>query len=312
MFHLSKGRYKMREAMIVAGMTLCEVALVIAEALPRYYAEARERRTMSEILLQHITGLNQTNYLLDRKVRQLSDTEAVWLCQALERLAHDEPIQYILGVAPFGSFDLAVGKGVLIPRPETAELCELILARHPATEAPLRLLDVGCGSACIPIYIGSHRPSWQLYAMDLSEQALHYAAQNIRTTGVAVQLFRGDLFDWSLGKRLPSELPPIDLLVSNPPYIPECDRATMRPNVLEGEPREALFVPDEDPLRYYRALVTLVPRIRSPHAPCTLYCETHHKLAHEVATLCEQAGAASSEVLLDLTGRERFVQASFQ
>ena len=126
----------MSEAMIVAGMTLCDAALAIAEALPAYYAEARERQAMSEMLLQHITKLSQTNYLLDRKVRQLSDTEATWLCQALERLAHDEPIQYILGVAPFGSFDLAVGRGVLIPRPETAELCELILARHPATEAP--------------------------------------------------------------------------------------------------------------------------------------------------------------------------------
>ena len=267
---------------------------------------------MSEMLLQHITQLSQTNYLLDRKVRQLSDTEATWLCQALERLSHDEPIQYILGVALFGSFDLAVGRGVLIPRPETAELCELILARHPATETPLRLLDVGCGSACIPIYIGSERPNWHLYAMDQSEQALHYAEQNVRQTGVAVQLFRGDLFAWCQGKDLPAELPPIDLLVSNPPYIPECDQTTMRPNVLESEPREALFVPDADPLRYYRALVALVPQIRSPHAVCTLYCETHHQLAHEVAALCEQAGAASSEVLKDLTGRERFVQATFQ
>lgn len=302
----------MSETIIVAGMTLSDAALAIAEVLPTYYAEARERRAMSEMLLQHITGLSQTNYLLDHKVRQLSDTEAVWLRQALERLAHDEPIQYILGVAPFGSFDLAVGKGVLIPRPETVELCELILARHAVTEAPLRLLDVGCGSACIPIYIGSHRPSWQIYAMDQSEQALHYAEQNIRQMGVAVQLFHGDLFAWCQGKGIPAKLPPIDLLVSNPPYIPECDQATMRPNVLEGEPREALFVPDADPLRYYRALVALVPRIRSPHAPCTLYCETHHKLAHEVAALCEQAGAASSEVLKDLTGRERFVQATFQ
>lgn len=302
----------MSEAMIVAGMTLSEVALVIAEALPAYYTEARERRAMSEMLLQHITGLSQTNYLLDRKVRQLSDTEAVWLCQALERLAHDEPIQYILGVAPFGSFDLAVGKGVLIPRPETAELCELILTSHPATEAPLRLLDVGCGSACIPIYIGSERPQWSLYAMDQSEQALGYAEQNVRQTGVAVQLFRGDLFAWCQGKGIPAKLPPIDLLVSNPPYIPECDQATMRPNVLEGEPREALFVPDANPLRYYRALVALVPQIRSPHALCTLYCETHHQLAHEVVALCEQAGATSSEVLTDLTGRERFVQATFQ
>lgn len=302
----------MSEAMIVAGMTLREAALAIAEALPGYYAEVRERRAMSEMLLQHITGLSQTNYLLDRKVRQLSDTEATWLCQALERLVHDEPIQYILGVAPFGSFDLAVGRGVLIPRPETAELCELILARHPATETPLRLLDVGCGSACIPIYIGSKRPNWHLYAMDQSEQALHYAEQNVRQTGVAVQLFRGDLFAWCQGKDLPAELPPIDLLVSNPPYIPECDQATMRPNVLVGEPREALFVPDADPLRYYRALVALVPQICSPHAVCTLYCETHHQLAHEVAALCEQAGSASSEVLKDLTGRERFVQATFQ
>ena len=302
----------MSEAMIVAGMTLREAALAIAEALPGYYAEVRERRAMSEMLLQHITQLSQTNYLLDRKVRQLSDTEATWLCQALERLSHDEPIQYILGVAPFGSFDLAVGRGVLIPRPETAELCELILARHAATETPLRLLDVGCGSACIPIYIGSECPQWSLYAMDQSEQALHYAEQNVHQTGVAVQLFRGDLFAWCQGKDLPAELPPIDLLVSNPPYIPECDQATMRPNVLESEPREALFVPDADPLRYYRALVALVPQIRSPHAVCTLYCETHHQLAHEVAALCEQAGSDSSEVLKDLTGRERFVQAIFQ
>lgn len=302
----------MSEAMIVAGMTLRDAALAIAEALPAYYAEMRERQAMSEMLLQHITRLSQTNYLLDRKVRQLSDTEATWLCQALKRLAHDEPIQYILGVAPFGSFDLAVGRGVLIPRPETAELCELILARHPVTEAPQRLLDVGCGSACIPIYIGSERPQWSLYAMDQSELALGYAEQNIRQTGVAVQLFRGDLFAWCQGKGIPAKLPPITLLVSNPPYIPECDQATMRPNVLVGEPREALFVPDADPLRYYRALVALVPQIRSPHAPLTLYCETHHQLAHEVAVLCEQAGATSSEVLKDLTGRERFVQATFQ
>lgn len=301
----------MSKAMIVAGMTLREAALAIAETLPAYYAEMRECRAMSEMLLQYITGLSQTNYLLDYKVRQLSDTEAVWLCQAHERLAHDEPIQYILGVAPFGSFDLAVGKGVLIPRPETAELCELVLARHPDTEAPLRLLDVGCGSACIPIYIGRERPDWRLYAMDQSEQALGYAEQNVRQTGVTVQLFRGDLFAWCQEKDIPAELPPIDLLVSNPPYIPECDQATMRPNVLEGEPREALFVPDADPLRYYYALVALVPQIRSPHAPLTLYCETHHRLAHEVAALCEQAGATSSEVLKDLTGRERFVQATF-
>ena len=302
----------MSEAMIVAGMMLSDAALAIAEALPAYYAETRERQAMSEMLLQHITKLNQTNYLLDRKVRQLSDTEATWLCQALERLAHDEPIQYILGVAPFGPFDLAVGRGVLIPRPETAELCELILARHPATAAPQRLLDVGCGSACIPIYIGSERPQWSLYAMDQSKPALGYAEQNVRQTGVAVQLFRGDLFAWCQGKGIPVKLPPITLLVSNPPYIPECDQATMRPNVLVGEPREALFVPDADPLRYYRALVALVPQIRSSHAVCTLYCETHHQLAHEVAALCEQAGAASSEVLKDLTGRERFVQATFQ
>ena len=302
----------MSEAMIVAGMTLSEAALAVEAQLPAYYAEARERRTMSEMLLQHITELSQTNYLLDRKVRQLSDTEATWLRAAVERLAHDEPIQYLLGVAPFGAFDLAVGKGVLIPRPETAELCELILAHHPATGAPLRLLDVGCGSACIPIYIGSERPTWELYAMDLSEQALHYARENVRTTGVAVELLRGDLFAWSLGGSLPASLPPIDLLVSNPPYIPECDQVTMRPNVLVGEPREALFVPDSDPLRYYRALVALVPQIRSLQAPCTLYCETHHKLAHEVAALCEQAGATSPEVLKDLTGRERLVRATFQ
>lgn len=148
--------------------------------------------------------------------------------------------------------------------------------------------------------------------MDQSEQALHYAEQNVRQTGVAVQLFRGDLFAWCQGKGIPAKLPPINLLVSNPPYIPECDQATMRPNVLVGEPREALFVPDADPLRYYRALVALVPQIRSPQAPLTLYCETHHQLAHEVAALCEQAGATSSEVLKDLTGRERFVQATFQ
>lgn len=302
----------MSEPMIVPGMTLSAAALAIEQLLPAYYDEVRERRAMSEMLLQQVTQLSQTGYLLERKVRQLSDTEAHWLCQAVERLAQDEPIQYILGKAPFGSFELAVGKGVLIPRPETAELCELIVSRHTDAETSLRLLDVGCGTACIPIYIGRRCPAWQLYAMDLSEQALRYAEQNVQKTDVAVELLRGDLFAWSRGEGLPETVPPIDILVSNPPYIPERDQATMRPNVLEGEPHEALFVPDDDPLRYYEALVALVPHFRSPHAPLALYCETHHQLAHEVAQLCRHAGGQATELLTDMSGRPRFVRTIFE
>ena len=299
---------------IVAGLTLSNAAISIEKSLPAYYTDERERQAMSMQLLQHAPQLSRTNYLLDRKVRPLADTEACWLRQALDRLALDEPIQYVIGKVPFGPLELSVGPGVLIPRPETAELCDLIVSEQRHINHPLRLLDVGCGTACIPLYIGHAYPSWALYAMDLSLQALAYAEENACSSGIPVQLLQGDLFAWCEGlPALPQFILPIDLLTSNPPYIPMRDQSAMRPNVLRSEPAEALFVPNEDPLRYYRALITLVPRIKSSQSPLTLYCETHHELANEVAQLCWHAETClSAQVFTDLSGRERFVKATFR
>lgn len=303
---------------ITAGDTLWSASVAIEELLPYYYRERGEAETIASMLLQEATGLSRTEYLLARKGRHLSADEAFWLDRAVARMQHDEPVQYVIGRATFGPLELHVGSGVLIPRPETEELCDRIVRQHRTAGADYTLLDVGTGSGCIPLYIASHCPAWQVYGMDYSKEALHYARMNFEGFAAAHPertsrpiLLHGDLFRWADGE-LPASFPSVDILVSNPPYIPEQDKDEMLANVLNHEPHSALFVPDEDPLRYYKALIRLVSWVMNEEKPLYFYCETHHLLAESVSKLCsEQTNCVESVVKKDLNGRDRFVFAIF-
>ena len=219
-------------------------------------------------------------------------------------------MQYVLGTAPFLDLDLEVGPGVLIPRPETEELVQLVVAEckqaHPAVAAP-RLLDVGTGSGCIAVALAHYLPRAAVFGLDVSEEALAIARRNGARYGHRVTWLRADIFE----DQAPAGAPGggFNAIVSNPPYVPQREAAAMAPHVRDHEPALALFVPDADPLRYYHRLAEVGRQRLRPGG--RLYLETHTDYAAAVAALLRRARYHDVRVHDDLTGRPRFVTATW-
>ncbi len=207
-------------------------------------------------------------------------------------------MQYVIGRTDFFGREFKVDSRVLIPRPETEELVDRI--RRTERDAR-RILDVGTGSGCIAITLALELPTAEVAAIDLSADALEVARHNAAQLGAKVDFRAGDAlssFDRLFDK-------PFDVVVSNPPYVPESDRKTMHCNVLEHEPEMALFVPDEDPLRFYRAIAqTSWQLLREGGA---LYFEIYHALADEMQSLVEQMGYEEVTIFCDLQEKPRML-----
>lgn len=212
------------------------------------------------------------------------------------RRAGREPLQYILGTLPFWDIELEVTPAVLIPRPETEWIVERLTQRE---SAPRRVLDVGTGSGCIALALKSAWPEAEVVGVDLSEEALAVARRNADRNGLQVQFEQTDVLDTKAA--LPLEL---DLLVSNPPYIPDAEAETLEPEVRDHEPHLALFSGD-DPLRFYRVLAGRGNELLHPGG--TLALEVHADYGADVARLLEEAGYEDVELERDLAGRERLV-----
>jgi release factor glutamine methyltransferase len=218
-----------------------------------------------------------------------------------ERLKQQEPVQYILREAWFGNQKFYVDPQVLIPRPETEELVDWIIQDHRTAASPLRILDIGTGSGCIPITLKKNTPNAEVWAIDISEGALRVAQQNAEKIGAAVQFLQLDILDtgnWS-------SLPVFDIIVSNPPYIPEHNKASMQANVLEHEPHIALFVPDTDALVFYKAIADFAISHLTPNG--LLYLEIHEDLGQAVL---EMLAGKGFEALLkkDMQQKDRMVR----
>ena len=216
-----------------------------------------------------------------------------------ERLLTGEPIQYILGEAPFYGRSFGVTRDTLIPRNETEELVHLILKENPKSE--LRVLDLGTGTGCIPITLALELQNPEVYALDVSVQALAVARKNALQLGAKVEFLEGDL----LGS-IPN-LALFDVLVSNPPYVPLRDQGEMHVNVLNFEPHLALFVPDEDPLVIYRAIGVWGQQLLKQGGK--LYLEIYENLADELVQLLLSQGYEQLRVHLDLNGKNRMLSA---
>jgi len=216
-----------------------------------------------------------------------------------QRLLTAEPIQYILGQAPFYGRSFAVTRDTLIPRNETEELVHLIIKENPGSG--LRILDLGTGTGCIPISLALELKSPDVYALDVSAAALEVARQNAVQLGATIHFMEGSL----LGE--PIDLPLVDLIVSNPPYVPLRDRAEMHINVLNFEPHLALFVPDEDPLIFYRAIGIWGQQLLKHGGK--LYLEIYENLADELVQLLLSQGYEQLRVQRDLNGKNRMLSA---
>ena len=216
------------------------------------------------------------------------------------RLQKNEPIQYIRGYAEFCGRNFRVAPGVLIPRPETAELVDLIVKENPDAR---RLLDIGTGSGCIAISLDKRLPDADVEAWDISEEALAIARTNNEELEARVLFRQRDVLsdDWE-------KSPSFDVIVSNPPYVTEAEKDEMEANVLDWEPALALFVPDDDPLRFYRRIATLGRELLLPGGK--LYFEINRAFGREIAYMLEMNQYRDIRVIKDIFGKDRIVTAN--
>ena len=228
----------------------------------------------------------------------LTESNLNRIIPVLERLAEGEPYQYIIGEVEFYGCKLKVDKRVLIPRPETEELCELVL-RENDTNKTLNVIDLGTGSGCIPIALKSNAPAWQVSAVEVDEGALSLAKQNATLNNTDINFHQLDLL--STVNRLPLTY---NIIVSNPPYIAEKESVEINDNVLVHEPHLALFIPDEDPLLFYRKMLDIGQE--SLEKGGKLYFEFNERYGAEMTELMQEKGYTDIRIIQDLSGKDRF------
>lgn len=282
------------------GTPLKTVLAQIRASLSPKYGEG-EAREMGRIIFENLKGWNP----VDLAIRQ-NEPISGFICgkvdSAVKRLLDDEPIQQIFGNAHFYGLTLKVTPDTLIPRPETAELVDLIVKDNQRKD--LRVLDAGTGSGCIAIALARNLPFPAVTAIDLSDKALEVARENGRELHVAVDFRKADIM------RLPAGLEGMtfDILVSNPPYIAEKEKSTMQRNVLDYEPAMALFVPDSDPLEFYRALLS-ASRGDMLAQGGRIYFEINPLYASRLASEAIEMGFNDVTIIRDTSGKERFFYA---
>ena len=255
------------------------------------------RRT-AEWMLEETTGADRLA-LISRPDVPVELHVATVFQRMVERRLAREPVQYVVGHADFYGLRLAVTPAVLIPRPETEEVVEEALRRIRGHERPY-VLDVGTGSGAIALAVKHERPDAEVFALDVSPDALRVASANAARLGLTVTFVRADALRPQLAAGVP---PTFDLVVSNPPYVPESEREGLDPEVRDHEPGLALFVGDADPLRFYRALAGHAEALLRPGG--WLVAETHADYGRAVCDVFAQAGFVGADVLPDLAGRDR-------
>lgn len=270
------------------------VAYIRSRLQPYYTAE--EVSALSRIVCCDLLGQAPTDYYLGKDI-VLSSKKEQELEDILQRLSRFEPLQYIEGRTLFLGREFWVAPGVLIPRPETEELVELMLKEIPADA---RILDVGTGSGCIAISLAKALPDALVTAWDVSPEALSVARANARKLQADVRFVECDVLACQVDK---AGL--YDVIVSNPPYVTEAEKADMEPNVLQWEPSLALFVPDDDPLRFYRRIAVLGRDMLADGG--RLYFEINRAYGREMVEMLRTMGYVGVRVEKDLSQNDRFV-----
>ena len=271
--------------------------------------EVGEAKAIVRYVLDVHFGLSLTDILcgkLEEKTPSgLNELEAM-----MQRLEKGEPVQYVVGIAEFCGRQFHVEPGVLIPRPETEELCRWIIP----CESGANILDIGTGSGCIAITLALEMPDAKVTAWDISDDALRIAAANAAALNAHVAFEHRDILDASRLTRhgeadssrftLHSSL---SLIVSNPPYVCDKEKSAMEPHVLDHEPHQALFVPDDDPLLFYRAIARYALSALEPEG--LLYFELNPLYAHETEAMLTDMGFRHTELRQDQFGKQRFLKA---
>ena len=259
--------------------------------------EPREAQAMIRIICEDVFNYDQVDMAL-RQESELPEFAQDRISDIIARLRRHEPLQYIIGSALFHGHRFKVNPAVLIPRPETEQLVDLIIDENPASD--LRVLDMGTGSGCIAISLARALKFPTVDAFDISRDAVAVARENAALLKVKVRLFESDMLS-------PQPSATYDIIVSNPPYICWSEREAMDSNVKDYEPGQALFVPDNDPLLFYKAIAPYAAR--SLERGGRLYLEINRRFGNEVKRLLEVSGFNEVRIIDDAYGNPRFAAA---
>lgn len=296
-------------------MLLAEFVKAGTKALESLYPQ-KEARSIVLMLCEEVLGTENYTHIVEPEFK-IDDKKLPDLEAAMERLKKMEPVQYVLGHTEFYGRTFKVSPAVLIPRPETELLCRdaiklgmrVYRMRSPygKNAEPVRILDLCTGSGCIAWTMALSIPGSRVTAVDISDAALEVAAgQDFAAELKSKETFRPEFIKADvLDSEQEIELGPFDMVLSNPPYIMESEKEDMRRNVLEYEPESALFVPDDDPLLFYRAIARWSQRFMSPDG--VGLSEVNETLARQTETVFRAAGYAHTEIVRDLSDKNRYI-----
>jgi len=294
-----------------------KVASNLVKDIRKYYCDQLcsiydkdEANTMILILFEHYFNIDRVKMALEPDIR-LSESEMLKIHFAVKDLLKNKPIQYIIGETEFCELKFKVNESVLIPRPETSEMVYKIVNKTTGqqdnefyssrnAESRLSILDIGTGSGCIAISLAKLFPEAQVYALDISEDALKVARENSINNKVNITFIQDDIL--SLNNYIENKF---DIIVSNPPYVRELEKAEMRDNVLKWEPDKALFVSNEDPLIFYRKILEFAKSHLKEDGE--IWFEINEYLGKEMTELCKECGFSNVKIHKDFRGKERIM-----
>ncbi len=265
--------------------------------------DAHEAKSLLFYTVSELLGYRFTDYEA-HKDTLLTELVKSRLYEVLDELHKGRPLQYILGYAWFMGSRFRVNEAVLIPRPETEELADLVIRNLRVGTEKRHVLDIGTGSGCIAIMVKKKLPDSTVLALDISAEALAVARQNAQDLSADVSFVQGDIRHW---QEILAPDRPFDVIVSNPPYVTPAEKEQMHSNVLEYEPHVALFAPEGDPLFYYRHIAAAASACLRPGGH--LYTEINRVFGNDVCALFQQYGLSSTELLRDMQGADRIVSA---
>ena len=263
------------------------------------FLDTREARTITNIIIEHFTNYDKLHVNLNPQT-EISPTIIERINVAIKRLSKNEPIQYILGESFFCGLKFIVNRSVLIPRPETEELCMWIIEENKSAN---KIMDICTGSGCIAVSLAKKIKNSDVYAVDISSDALKIATENTLLNNVKVNFLQYNIlnsdFLYSIGEKF-------DIIVSNPPYVRDMEKSFMDKRVLDYEPHIALFVDDDNPLIFYDVILNFGQKHLNNNAK--LYVEINENFAGEVAELFEKYGYSDIYIKKDINDKDRIIR----
>jgi len=288
--------------MFLCSMVTIADALKMFDTLSTVY-DRQEIDSIKYLVLRDISNLSKAQ-LRAFQDNELSDDVVEKLQNIIAKLQTGEPVQYILGHTEFYGLPFKVNPSVLIPRPETEELVEWVLSEVGSRKSEVgNILDIGTGSGCIPITLKKHLPQNQVSGLDISPTALQTARQNAQLNNVEVEFIEADILNPNISLLNTK----YSVLISNPPYVTEQEKQDMHQNVLSHEPHTALFVPDNDPLLFYRAIADFA--LEHLQSNGLLFFEINENLGKETVELLATKEFKNIELRQDMRGKDRMVKA---